>query len=425
MDSLNNEINEPVAQNKGDKKLFIAGILIGVLVMGVVMIIVILIVTGRKAVTNVESEPVSPISDEEFVLDDTTVQKIRQIQNYIDEHSIYDTDRENLQASMLDGLLAGTGDKYSDYYTKEEIEAEMTGYSGKFYGIGVMFFKEADTYAVIDEVIPDSPAERAGFKADDNIVKVEGEDIGSLSSEELANIIRGEKGTKVLITVYRPSEDRYIDLEPIRDEVVDITVDGKMLEDGIGYIHISRWYDTTAEQFQEKYDSLIGEGMNKGLIIDLRSNGGGLVNAALDVLEICLPEGDVLYIENSKGERTLYNSYFPDEIDLPIVILTNSRTASASEIFTGAMRDRGRAVTIGTRTYGKGVVQSFYSLIDDSAIKLTTDQYFTPNGTAIDGVGIEPDVEVVFDGELYTGEEAIDNQLEEAVKYLGGKSKLD
>ncbi len=434
MDSLNNEIQQPAPGNKGDKKLFIAGILVGAMVMSFVTIVAVLIATRRNATGNSGSSallntssntPPNTVSESDSVIDDVTIQKIKQIQGYIDKYSIYDKDKEKLQNSMLDGLLEGTGDKYSEYYSQEEIEAQLTSYSGKFYGIGVVMSKENEAYAVVNEVLADSPAEKAGFHVEDYLLSADGESFEGLSLDEIANIIRGEKGTQVTINVYRPSEDKYLDLTAVRDEIAEVIVDSNVYDDGIGYIHISRWYDTTGEQFKEAYEKLLEGGMDKGLIIDLRSNGGGLVSAAIDVLEVCLPATDVLYIEDANGDRERYDTYKSDQIDLPIVILTNSQTASASEIFTGAMRDKGKAVTLGTKTYGKGVVQSFFSLSDDTAIKLTTDQYFTPNGTALDGVGIEPDIEVAFDAELYYGEEGIDNQFEEAVKYLGGDSLID
>lgn len=403
-------------ENKQGKKQLIIGILIGVLVMGIAMMIVVIGVVRKYSKGYIEEGSFVEAADS--VLDEETVKKLEQVQSLIDGKSIYDIDREKLREGMVEGLLAGTGDRYATYYTPEEIQQQMDSYSGKFFGIGVVMGPDENKNIYVHQVYTDSPAERAGMREGDIITKVDGTDVTDMDLDGIVSMVRGEKGTKVVITVYRETDNKEYDLTAIRDEIKEEVIEYKMLEDNIGYIHIEEWYDTTGEQFSDAQKTLEEEGM-KSLIVDLRSNTGGLVSAAVDVLECFLPESDVLYVEDNTGKRSAYKAYDEDEINIPVVILTNGYTASASEIFTGALKDYGKAVSIGTKTYGKGVVQSFYYLFDNSALKLTTEQYFTPNGTALDGNGIDPDIEVELDADAYYDpENPVDNQLEEAVNYL-------
>ena len=403
-------------ENKQGKKQLIIGILIGALVMGIAMMIVVIGVVRKYNKSYISEGSFVEVSD--TVLDEETVKKIEQVQSLIDGKSIYDIDREKLREGMVEGLLAGTGDRYATYYTPEEIQQQMDSYSGKFFGIGVVMGPDENKNIYVHQVYSDSPAERAGMREGDIITKVDGTDVTDMDLDGIVSMVRGEKGTKVVITVYRETDNKEYDLTAIRDEIKEEVIEYKMLEDNIGYIHIEEWYDTTGEQFSDAQKTLEEEGM-KSLIVDLRSNTGGLVSATVDVLECFLPESDVLYVEDNTGKRSAYKAYYEDEINIPVVILTNGYTASASEIFTGALKDYDKAISIGTKTYGKGVVQSFYYLFDNSALKLTTEQYFTPNGTALDGNGIDPDIEVELDADAYYDpENPVDNQLEEAVNYL-------
>ena len=403
-------------ETKQGKKQLIIGILIGALVMGIAMMIVVIGVVRKYNKSYISEGSFVEVSD--TVLDEETVKKLEQVQSLIDGKSIYDIDREKLREGMVEGLLAGTGDRYATYYTPEEIQQQMDSYSGKFFGIGVVMGPDENKNIYVHQVYTDSPAERAGMREGDIITKVDGTDVTDMDLDGIVSMVRGEKGTKVVITVYRETDNKEYDLTAIRDEIKEEVIEYKMLEDNIGYIHIEEWYDTTGEQFSDAQKTLEEEGM-KSLIVDLRSNTGGLVSAAVDVLECFLPESDVLYVEDNTGKRSAYKAYDEDEINIPVVILTNGYTASASEIFTGALKDYGKAISIGTKTYGKGVVQSFYYLFDNSALKLTTEQYFTPNGTALDGNGIDPDIEVELDADAYYDpENPVDNQLEEAVNYL-------
>ncbi|MCR4617886.1 MAG: S41 family peptidase [Lachnospiraceae bacterium] len=406
-------------KEKSDKKQLIIGILIGALVMGIAMLIVVIGVVRKANRTYLQESTF--VSTTDSVLDEETVKKIEQVQSVFDGKSVYDVDNEKLKEGMIDGLVAGSGDVYAEYLTPEELQDRVSTYNGTIYGIGVLMGPDENKNVYIHKVYDDSPAEKAGIHAGDYIIKVDGEDVSSLSLDDIVSRVRGELNTKVVITVYREDDMAEHDITVIRGEIPVEVIDYKMLDDEIGYIHIEEWYDTTSGQFEKAYSDLESQNM-KALVIDLRSNTGGLVKAAVDVLEQFLPPCDVLYIEDNTGKRTYYKAYDSDEIDVPIVILTNAYTASASEIFVGALKDYDKAVTIGTKTYGKGVVQSFISLYDGSALKLTTERYFTPSGTALDGNGIDPDIEVEFDSEAYYDEEnPVDNQLEEAVNYLKDK----
>ncbi len=406
------------------KQLFI-GILIGVLIMIVVTLITVLMVIRHYNKEDVGAGTF--VSPDMSLLDDETVLKIEQIQDYLTKNSILDTDQETLREGLYQGILEGTGDKYCQYYSPEEIRELMSDYGGSFFGIGATLAMEGGE-PVIQKTYKNSPAEKAGLLAGDIIHTVDGIDITGKTLDEVVSMIRGEKDTPVVIGVWRDTTD-IIECTAIRDEIVVEVVEHEMKEDGIGYIHIEEWYDTTPSQFSEAYKDLQMQGMEKGLIVDLRSNTGGLLSSVLDVLRQLLPTGPMLYVEDNKGNRDVYsNDAESDGIDIPVVILTNGYTASASEIFTGAMKDYDKAISIGTKTYGKGVVQSFFYLADGSAIKFTTEQYFTPNGTAIDGAGIVPDIELALDAEAYLDEEnPVDNQLERAIQYLeeGGFGEAD
>ena len=402
--------------SENSRKQFFIGILIGVLIMIVVTLITVLMVIRHYSKEDVGAGTF--VSPDTSLLDEETVLKIEQIQAYLNENSILDTDEDSLREGLFQGILEGTGDKYCQYFTPEEIKELMGDYGGTFFGIGATLSMENDS-PVIQKIYKDSPAEKAGLLAGDVIHTVDGIDITGMDLNEVVSMIRGDKDTSVVIGVWRDSTDE-IKCTAIRDEIVVEVIEYEMKEDGIGYIHIEEWYDTTPSQFSDAYKDLQTQGMDRGLIVDLRSNTGGLLSSVLDVLRQLLPNGPMLYVEDSKGNRDSYNNNAEtDGIDIPVVILTNGYTASASEIFTGAMKDYDKAISIGTKTYGKGVVQSFFYLADGSCIKFTTEQYFTPKGTALDGTGIEPDIELALDADAYLDEDnPVDNQLEKAIEYL-------
>lgn len=352
------------------------------------------------------------------VLDEATIEKVNAVLTVFDMSSILELNKEDIQRAIIDGVIKGSGDKYAQYYNEKEITDLMGDYGGSFYGIGASLSLNSFGYAEVQSVYSNSPAERGGVRDGDIITEVDGKDVYGMTLDEIVALVRGPEGTDVIITVAREGEKDYLNLVLTRAKIEVVVVEYEMKEDNIGYIHIEQWYETTSAQFAEAMSELRSQGM-EGLVIDLRSNTGGLLTAVVDVARQMLPEGIVVYTENKNGRHATYECDGTQEIDIPVVILTNGYTASASEILTAAMKDHNKAVSIGTKTYGKGVVQSFFDFTDGTAMKLTTEQYFTPNGTAIDGIGIEPDILVEFDSEAYyDSENHVDNQLEAAMDYL-------
>ena len=356
------------------------------------------------------------ISGRSGLADAEVIAKANMIAGYLQEYSIYDYDETALRDGMLDGLMRATGDKYAVYYNADELAEVFNDYGGNFYGIGALIKENADGEVYLSGVYEDSPAEKSGLKAGDVIIAVDGENVVGLDRYEVAEKMRGEKGTEVVITVYRESTGETLDCKAVRDKLKKIDVEYRMLSDDIGYIWIKDFDDIAIDQFTDALATLKGQGM-KDMVIDLRGNTGGLLRAALGIVRQIMCKGVIFSTENAKGEKDYFECEGDREFQGRIVILTDGYTASASEIMTGALRDNGMAVSIGTTTYGKGLVQDFFYLSDGSGIKFTTDQYYTPNGTAINGVGIEPDIEVEFDYDAYMAD-GTDNQLDAAIEYL-------
>lgn len=249
----------------------------------------------------------------------------------------------------------------------------------------------------------------------DIIYAVDGTSTFQMTLDEATSLIKGEEGTCVTLTLVRGEE--VFDQDVVRRRVDRPTVSSEMLTDEVGYIAISEFKDVTVDQFTEAYAVIKGSGA-KALVLDLRGNPGGLLDAVVDIARQILPEGLVVYTEDKNGKRVEYDCDGKREIEIPMVVLVNGGSASAAEVLTGAIKDYGVGTVMGTTTYGKGIVQKIIALSDGSAIKLTTDGYFTPKGNNIHGTGIEPDVVVEFDAEAYYGEEQFDNQLDAALKYL-------
>lgn len=330
--------------------------------------------------------------------------------NYLNQEDI---DLDKLEQGIYAGYVAGMEEDYTTYYTPEEFASVMESSSGKYSGIGAYVSQNMST-GIITIVKPfeGAPAAEAGILKDDILYAVEGEEVTGEDLNMVVARLKGEEGTAVNVTIYRASEDQYIDFEVIRAVVNVPTVSYKMLDDQIGYIQISEFEQVTAEQFAAAVDDLEAQGM-KSLIFDLRDNGGGLLDSVCDILDTVLPKELLVYTEDKDGNRKEEWAMDDDRINVPMAVLVNGNTASASEIFTGALKDYDEAEIIGTTTFGKGIVQSIIPMADGSAIKLTSAKYYTPSGVCIHGTGIEPDQVVEYDRET---EE--DNQLQAAVDYL-------
>ena len=340
--------------------------------------------------------------------------KLKALEKIIDAYYLEDTDAEKLEEGLYKGLFAGIGDPYSVYYTKEEYEELQQSTSGKYYGIGALVSQNIKTNIVtISKVFKDAPADKAGMKAQDMISKVDDVDVSGKEVDEVVSMMKGEKGTKVKVTVYRESEKKYVDLIITRDEVKVPTIEYKMLDKKkkIGYIQITEFDEVTGEQFTKAVEKLKKEGMKK-VVFDVRDNPGGSYSTVCEILDEILPAGTLVYTKDKYGNEEKQESD-PSCLNIPMVVLQNENSASASEIFAGAIQDFGAGKIIGTQSFGKGIVQQIVPLNDGSAIKLTVEKYYTPSGENIHGKGITPDVKVEAGDD-----ETKDTQLEQAIKEL-------
>ena len=330
-----------------------------------------------------------------------------------------DVDQETLQNGAYHGIFDSLEDPYSQYFTPEEYAEYSSVVNGNFGGIGAGLQKDADTgEVVVTKIYKDSPAEKGGIKEGDIIVSADGHKGVNYSLEDyVSKYLRGDEGTEVNLVISREGEE--IEVTLVRDIIEVETVAYKMLDDNIGYISISQFTGSTDKEFEKAFEELESQGMT-AVIYDLRNNGGGIVDTATNILDYLLPKGTVMYTMDKAGNRRDYNSGASHK-EIPTVVLVNGNTASSAEIFTGAIRDFEYGTIIGTQTYGKGIVQTSFKLQDDSAVKLTTHKYYTPNGECIHGQGITPDI--VLEYEFLGGEDdeyavEFDNQLQKALEVL-------
>ena len=345
------------------------------------------------------------------------LEKYREI---IDKYYLGEVDENKLEEGAIKGYIEGLGDPYTEYISKEDMEDYLNDTMGNFVGIGIYMVKNT-TYDKIQvlSTIKDGPAEKAGIQAGDLIVSVDGIAYTASDMTTAANNIKGEAGTKVNVEIQR--ENQIIKYELTREKVKVNPVEGKVLENNIGYIQFSSFDETTAEDFKNKFEELSKKGI-KSLIIDLRNNGGGIVDQALEIADYITDKDSVLLYEVDKNDKeTVKKAQNDPIINMPIVILTNENTASASEILAGALKDLGKAKTVGTTTYGKGVIQQILRLSDGSGLKITIEEYQTPNRNKINKVGIEPDEKVELPDtvtNIFNVKENEDTQLQKAIEML-------
>lgn len=316
--------------------------------------------------------------------------KIQELNQYIDQYYLFDYEEEDLENGIYKGLMAGLGDVYTGYYTPEEYASFMETSNGSYSGIGAMLSQDYNTGIItVVRAFEGSPAAEAGMQTNDILYMVKGEEVTGKDLSLVVTDLKGEEGTEVELSILRGSD--VIDLTITRRSIEVPTVESRMIEGEIGYIAITEFDDVTDEQFLAAFDALEAQGMKK-LIIDLRDNGGGLVDVTCAILDRLLPEGLIVYTEDKYGNRQEEKSdaenYFAGEM----AVLVNGNSASASEIFAGAIKDYGVGTLIGTQTFGKGIVQSLFPLSDGSAVKITVSRYYTPEGNNIHEVGIEPDI---------------------------------
>ena len=353
------------------------------------------------------------------VLSDVAVtNKIAYLEKLIDQNYLDEVDEDSLKEGIYTGLLYGLGDPYSRYYTEEEYEEESRGTEGSYAGIGISITRNTEGGILVVECYEGGPADLAGLQKNDVITAVNGTDVTDLTPADVSQMIREkEDGTSVL-TVYHQEENEPEDISVTVSNVELPTVSYEMLEDSIGYLRITEFTMVTPQQFENAYKDLQEKGMEK-LIVDLRDNPGGVLSSVCDVLRQILPEGLIVYTEDKYGEKQEMKCDGDTPIDIPLAVLVNENSASASEIFAGAVKDYGIGTIVGTTTYGKGIVQSLQKLSDGSAVKLTTARYYTPKGNDIHKVGITPDVEEKLDVSLLNKTEISheeDNQLQAAIE---------
>lgn len=372
------------------------------LVLGIALTVVVTVAAGRVRIfTQTGTAPT----------DERTQQKIRLIEDLIDKNYLEDVDEASMTDSMLKGLLQGIGDDYADYYSKDEYKEILSSTQGDYRGIGIIMQQSEETNEVlVVGVYKDTPADKAGIKAGDMLIQVDDILCKETALERVAAAIKTGEADTVHLILERDSESYEVDVT--KEDIQVPVVGSEMLEEQIGYIQITQFTGLTPQQFAEHYEDLKKQQM-KALIIDLRNNPGGLVDSAVDTLCQILPEGLVVYMQTKDGTKTEYSCDGETPIDIPMVVLVNEYSASASEIFAGAVHDYGVGTLVGTTTYGKGIVQKTFPFTDGSAVKMTIAYYYTPSGTCIHGEGIEPDVKVELPQDAQS-----DLQLEKALEVL-------
>lgn len=346
--------------------------------------------------------------------------ELSKYKSLIDKYFLGEVDEEKLKEGAIKGYIEGLDDQYTEYISKDDMKDYLDDATGNFVGIGIYMVKDTDTNKVmVLSPIKGSPAEKAGILPGDLIISVDGVEYTADEMSVAANKIKGEEGSKVKVEILRGKET--LNFELIRENIKVNPVEGKVLQNNIGYIKFSSFDEGTAEEFKTKYEEIEKQGI-KSLIIDLRNNGGGIVDQALKIADYILEKDKVILYEVDKNQNEKIEKTKNDPIiNIPIIILTNGNTASSSEILAGALKDYGKAKIVGTKTYGKGVIQQLMTLPDGSGLKITAEEYLTPNRTKINKVGIEPDEEVKVPDELKNKlaiEEKDDTQLQKAIDML-------
>ena len=350
------------------------------------------------------------------------VSYLNKIKTIVDKNYLWNNkiDNNKVKESIIKGYVNGLGDKYTEYITKEEMKAFTENITGTFEGIGIYMIADEKKGIVVYYPIPDTPAEKAGIQAGDIIKKVDGVEYGYEKFNEIADHIKGKENTSVKITVERNGKE--IEFEITRKIINTNPITTEMLENKIGYLTLPSFDSETSKKIKEKIEALIKEGATS-LIIDLRNNGGGIVDEATKIADYFLDKDKIIMTtKDNKNNEEVTKSKNSAVFSLPVVVLANENSASASEIFIGALKDNERAKIIGKTTYGKGVIQSVISLADGSGLKITTSEYYTPNGSAIHEIGIKPDIEVNLpekeNTNIYSVEKENDTQLKKAIEEL-------
>lgn len=355
--------------------------------------------------------------------------KVKLLESFIQENYLKEVDDKKLMEGQLKGLVSALDDPYSQYLTAEEYNDLNQQTSGEYGGIGVIVTPGEDNFITVVSPIKGTPGERAGLKPEDKILSVDGKEFLAENMDKAVSSMKGKPNTDVTLTISRKNKEgvnETFDVKLTREKIRLVTVDSEIIDKDIAYINISSFDELTYKDFMKELKSLQDQDV-KGLVLDLRNNPGGLLDVTADIADELLGEGVIVYTETRDGEKEYYKSK-KSKIDLPLVVLINGGSASASEILSGAIKDYERGELIGTKTFGKGVVQKISPLPTDdgSAIKLTISEYFTPKGTNIHGIGIEPDIKVELPEDINgIGVEYLDEdtQLQKALEVIKGKIK--
>ena len=334
--------------------------------------------------------------------------KLNAIDSVLESFYFGDVDDETAKDNIYKAYLSSYGDKYTMYYTADEYKALKESTNGKFYGIGAVCQLSGEGGVLLVDVYDNGAGYQAGLRSGDRVVNVDGRDITDMELSSAVALIKGDKGTSVTLEGIRGTER--LTFSAVRDAVEAKTVSYTLLDNNIGYLSISQFEEVTTKQFKAAVEDLQSQGM-KGLVIDIRNNPGGLLDTVVGMLKYMLPDGLIVYTEDKQGNRKEYKGQDNDEFNLPLAVIVNGNSASASEIFAGAIQDYGKGTIIGTQTYGKGIVQTVKPLTDGSAIKFTIAKYFTPKGQDIHGKGVTPDMVVEYDTDA-----DVDTQLDAAIK---------
>lgn len=353
--------------------------------------------------------------------DSDTQKKLRELQDVINYYYLEDVDSETVEEWMYRGVMAGLQDVYADYYTLEELNSLTDSTNGSYEGIGAVMSQNTTTGEIsVVKCYEGTPAAEAGLLPGDIVLQLNEESISGMNLTDLVTEIKTGEADEISLTVQREGEEELQTVNMTRRVVEIPTVSYEMLENSIGYILINEFDSITVSQFKEAKADLEGQGMEK-LIVDLRNNPGGNLSSIVDIMEQILPEGLIVYTEDRYGNRSEYTCDGEQELTIPLAVLINGQSASASEIFAGAVKDYGIGTLVGTTTFGKGIVQRVIELSDGTAVKLTMAKYYTPKGNDIHEKGVEPDVEVELEEgleQLVTIPKEQDNQLLKAIEIL-------
>ena len=352
--------------------------------------------------------------------DSSHVQKIEYLEKMIDQEYLGEVVNAEMAEGIYAGLVYGLGDVYSRYYTADEYAQETASTDGAYAGIGVSIQKNKNGGVQIAECYEGGPGAEAGLQTGDVITAINDTDVTDMELSDVVSLIRENKDNTIVLTVFRENEEKSREISVDVTDVELPSVFGEMLDKKTGYIQITQFTGVTPQQYKDMFAELKDKGMER-LVIDLRDNPGGLLTSVCDILREILPEGLIVYTEDKYGNREEENCDGKHQLDMPLAVLVNENSASASEIFAGAVQDHEVGTIVGTTTYGKGVVQELRQLSDGSAVKLTVSNYYTPNGNSINKVGIKPDVEVKLASELLNKDEITheeDNQLQKALNVI-------